>query len=337
MVILIRESRPLISVIIPAYNVEKYIQRCIESIRKQTYSNLQIVIVDDGSTDQTGKIADSLSMKDSRIQVLHKQNQGVSAARNSGLEVARGGYIGFVDGDDYIEPVMYEKLIVLAEKYDAKIAHCGYQMVFPNRIDLYYGTGQLKVQDSVTGVRDLLEGTLVEPGLCNKLYASSILKEIRLDNEIKINEDLLLNYMAFCKSEKSVFLDEPYYHYIIRKNSATTSEWNKNKLKDPLIVLETMDALEEREEIKNIIRNRYIHQLMRVVILMPKNNRNELKSYKREARGKLRTVLSENKNNSFISRRNMLLGRLAVLWPWGTWLLHQIYSSVRGTKNKYKV
>lgn len=323
--------------IIPAYNIEKYIEQCIESIREQTYTNLEIIIVDDGSTDRTGKIVDNLAEKDYRIQVLHKQNQGVSAARNSGLDIAKGDYIGFVDGDDYIEPMMYEKLIELAEKYDAKIAHCGYRMVFPNREDLYYGTGQIKVQDSLTGVRDLLEGTLVEPGLWNKLYARSVLSDLRLDNYIKINEDLLLNYFAFGKSEKSVFKDEPYYHYMIRKNSATTSQWNKNKVIDPLLVLERMDAVEERKEIKAIIHNRYIYQLMRTVIFQSRSNKAELKKYRREARGKLRVILRENKYNFAISRRNMWLGKMAVLWPWGTWLLHQIYSSIRGTKNKYKV
>lgn len=332
-----KKEQPLISVIIPAYNIEKYIERCVESVRQQNYTNLQIIIINDGSTDQTGKILDNLAKKDFRIKVLHNSNEGVSAARNAGLDVADGEYIGFVDGDDYIETVMYEKLIELVETYNADIAHCGYQMVFPDRVDLYYGTEQLKIQDRTTGIKDLIEGTFVEPGLWNKLYSKRVLSELRLDPAIKINEDLLLNYFAFSKSRKAVFYDKPYYHYMIRKNSASTSDWNKSKLLDPVIVLETMYEVEKQEELKNIIGNRYVYQLMRTVIFQSKKNSKELKELKKELRRKLEIELKKNKDNLAISRRNYLLGKMAVTCPWGTRTLHQIYSSILGTKNKYKV
>ena len=122
----------LVSVIIPAYNIEDYIGRCLDSIISQTYKNLEIIVVDDGSRDYTGEILDNYAKKDRRIKVIHKENGGVSSARNKGIEAAEGDYIGFIDGDDLIEPGMYKTLVDLLEEENADIAHCGYQMVFPD-------------------------------------------------------------------------------------------------------------------------------------------------------------------------------------------------------------
>ena len=131
----------LVSVIIPAYNIERYISRCLDSIMAQTYNNLEIIVIDDGSKDQTAEILDDYQKRDSRIIVVHKENGGVSSARNNGLDIATGDYISFVDGDDLIESNMYEILVKILEKEKTDIAHCGYQMIFPDRVDYYYNTG----------------------------------------------------------------------------------------------------------------------------------------------------------------------------------------------------
>ena len=145
---------PLISIIIPAYNIEDYIGTCLDSLLKQTYKNLEIIVVDDGSSDNTGKIVDEYTIKYKNIKVIHKKNAGVSAARNSGLDLASGDYIGFVDGDDTVDEEMFEILINNAIKYDADISHCGYKMVFPSRIDYYHNTGILVEQDNKLGLKD---------------------------------------------------------------------------------------------------------------------------------------------------------------------------------------
>lgn len=197
---------PLISIIIPAYNIENYIAKCLDSLLNQTYRNLEIIVVDDGSSDNTGKVIDDYSSKYDNIKVIHKKNAGVSAARNSGIEVASGDYIGFVDGDDTVDEEMFGVLIDNAIKYDADISHCGYKMVFPNRIDYYYNTGILVEQDNQLGLKDLIMGNRVEPGLVNKLYKRELFKKVRLNENIKINEDLLANYYLFKQSQKSVFM-----------------------------------------------------------------------------------------------------------------------------------
>ena len=115
-------DKPLISVIVPVYNTEKYLYRCVESICNQTYRNLEIILVDDGSTDGSGAICDQLSGEDDRIRVIHKENEGASAARNTGLDLAKGEYIGLVDSDDYISTDMYEKLFELLQGAKAEMA-----------------------------------------------------------------------------------------------------------------------------------------------------------------------------------------------------------------------
>ena len=119
-------DKPLISVIVPIYNTEKYLKKCLDSIINQTYKNLQIILIDDGSGDNSGEICDEYATKDSRIQVIHKQNAGVTAARNDGLDMATGDYIGFVDSDDWIEPNMYEEMMANLIKTGADFVHTGF-------------------------------------------------------------------------------------------------------------------------------------------------------------------------------------------------------------------
>lgn len=120
----------LISVIVPVYKVEQYLEKCVNSITAQTYSNLEIILVDDGSPDKCGDICDSLAEKDKRIKVIHKMNGGLSSARNAGIDIATGQYIGFVDSDDFIEPEMYEKLLKLIKQEGTKLAVCAVNYVY---------------------------------------------------------------------------------------------------------------------------------------------------------------------------------------------------------------
>lgn len=124
----------LITIIIPVYNVEKYLRECIDSVIAQTYKNLEIILVDDGSIDKSGEICDEYSKKDSRIRVIHKKNGGLSDARNVALDIAKGEYIGFIDSDDYIEKDMFETLYKLAEKYHAEISSISFYKILENKV-----------------------------------------------------------------------------------------------------------------------------------------------------------------------------------------------------------
>ena len=233
----------LISVIVPAYNVEKEITRCLDSIAAQTYQNIEILAVDDGSSDATAEILDRYSETHKNVRVIHKENRGVTSARLCGVREARGEWIGFVDGDDEIEPDMYERLLKNALEYNAQISHCGYQMRFSDgRIHYFHNTGILVQQDQMTALRELLSGGMFEPGLWNKLFHKRLLQDLlrtdKMDTGIKINEDLLMNFYLFREAERTVFEDFCPYHYIIRAASATRRGLTEHDLWDPVRVRE---------------------------------------------------------------------------------------------------
>ncbi len=226
-----------ISIIIPAYNIADYIERCLASVLAQTYTNMEVIVVDDGSEDNTLQVAESLAGNDSRVKIIRQQNSGVTVARLNGVAEASGEWIGFVDGDDFIEPDMYERLLKNAKKYEADISHCGYQMVFPSRTDFYYNTGELTVQDNVHGINDLITGRKIEPGLWNKLFHRKLfcgawINDIKKSG-IRINEDLLMNYYLFKNSRKAVWEDFCPYRYIVRQKSAANITRQPYHLADP--------------------------------------------------------------------------------------------------------
>lgn len=240
----------LISVIVPVYNVEKEIRRCLDSIQNQTYHNIEVIAVNDGSTDNSGTILDEYEERYPNIKVVHKDNEGVTSARLSGIKKACGEWVGFVDGDDYIESDMFEMLFSNAKKYNADISHCGYQMVFDDgRVRYFHNTGCLVEQDRRTGLIDLLDGSKIEPGLCNKLFHRNLFHSLLhtecMPTDIKINEDLLMNFFLFSAAEKSVFEDQCKYHYIVRNNSASRKKINQHRIVDPIkvkeIILENID------------------------------------------------------------------------------------------------
>ncbi len=252
----------LISIIVPVYNVKPYISRCLDSILAQTYLNIEIIAVDDGSNDGSGEILDKYSEKHHQIRVIHQNNSGVTSARLHGVTVANGKWIGFIDADDYIEPEMYETLYKNAVAYNADISHCGYQLIhLDGNRHYFYNTERLVEQDNVTGLKDLIEGAFVEPGIWNKLYKSDLFGDILtknlIDKTIKINEDLLMNYYLFSKSKKSVFYDFCPYHYIARKTSATRDPITHNRVFDPIKVKKII-AEDSITPLKALTKTKYI-------------------------------------------------------------------------------
>lgn len=323
----------LVSVIIPAYNIEDYIGRCLDSVLSQTYKNLEILVVDDGSSDCTGEILDDYEKKDQRIRVIHKENGGVSSARNIGIEAATGDYIGFVDGDDLMEPEMYKTLVNLLKEENADIAHCGYQMVFPDRVDYYHNTKNRKVQTREEGLKDLLSGEMIEPALYNKLYKKELFDGIHLDETLKINEDLEVNYRLFKKSKKSVYYDVPLYSYIIRKNSATGSNTLIRKNEDSFKVLQQIkNDCKNKTDIYPIAYRRYIYLLM-VICRM----RTDQKEYQKAKRDILKTELKTKDFKQHISSKLRLMSYLSCYFPGIIKVIYKIYDLKTGTSKKYKV
>ena len=325
----------LVSVIIPAYNIEDYIGRCLDSIISQTYKNLEIIVVDDGSRDYTGEILDNYAKKDRRIKVIHKENGGVSSARNKGIEAAEGDYIGFIDGDDLIEPEMYKTLVDLLEEENADIAHCGYQMVFPDRIDYYHNTGKKKIQTTEEGLKDLLSGEMIEPGLVNKLYKKELIKNCRLNETVKINGDLLMNYQLFKLSQKSVYYDITPYSYMIRSSSATGANSLITKREDSLRVLNQIKDDCINNNLLSIIYKRYIYLLMAIC-------RDGLKDksymkYQKKQRKQLKKELKTDVFKSCIPKKLKYMSLFSCYFPHIMKIIYKMYDLKTGTSKKYLV
>lgn len=222
-------TSPKITVIIPVYNVEKYLSKCVDSVIEQTYKNLEIILVDDGSPDKSPAICDAYAKKDRRIKVIHKENGGLSSARNAGLDTASGDYVGFVDSDDWIEPDMYEYMINLCLKEDACIARCAFinenedeenhKNISNNKENLHTISG-----DDL--IIELVNGEWNEGIMCNKLYRKCLFDGLRFKEGITI-EDCLMNYYVFKQNVKMISSDIIKYHYLQRMGSITKSNFSE--------------------------------------------------------------------------------------------------------------
>ena len=207
----------LISIIVAIYNTKEYTRKCIESLLSQTYSNLQIILVDDGSTDGSDLLCDSYAIKDRRIEVLHLKNSGRCTARNRGLEIAEGKYIGFIDGDDYVDNDMFETLHDLIEEYNADISMVSYNEVRDTIVPAY-SSNAVTVYNREDALKELLIDESVQSYIWNKLYKRELFNHIRFKDLINL-EDVYLNYNIFLTIDKMVYKEVPKYNYVYRADS----------------------------------------------------------------------------------------------------------------------
>lgn len=214
---------PLISVIVPIYNVEKNLPRCLNSILEQTYQNLEIILVDDGSSDHSPQICDSYAQRDSRIKVIHQKNSGPSLARNAGINAANGTFLTFVDSDDYIASNMCEFLYDLILENQADISICGRFFAFENGdLEAKDMKNVQLVMDSEKAIRNMCTFRYYDTASWCKLYKKSLFNSIRFPAG-KICEDWYTIYKIFDKANKIVYDSTPLYYYYQRENSISRS------------------------------------------------------------------------------------------------------------------
>ena len=237
------EKQPLISVIIPVYNAEKYLSRCLDSVRAQTYQNLEIILIENGSTDKSGEICDAYAAKDVRFKVFHRQNNGISSGRNTGLEMAQGEYVCFVDADDKIHPQMYQILLEQALQHQADIVSCNYLMTFEEK-DVLPATVTAQPVEVFSTPADIfmayaksyIKGRYsddVSIVVWNKLFRkAAIPQEVRFETQYDGAEDAAFQFKLATHIKKLVKTSAVLYIYYRRKNSFTMSRKIRVPLRD---------------------------------------------------------------------------------------------------------
>lgn len=218
----------LVSIIVPVYKVEKYLNKCVDSIVNQTYKNLEIILVDDGSPDNCPAMCDEWAQRDGRIKVIHKDNGGLADARNFGLDAATGDYLMYADSDDFLEYDMVEFLLGLIVENNADVSRCGIFIDYEdNSATTVLKNDNLLLPDYNERFIDLATNGHLSGVVWNKMYRFSAVKDIRFDKADGCSEDIMYNFRVFNCIKNAVYYDVPKYHYLIRDNSITNSEYSE--------------------------------------------------------------------------------------------------------------
>ena len=243
------KDRALVSVIVPVYNIADYVEKCVQSIVSQTYTNLEILLIDDGSTDGSSNVCDELSLIDPRIRVIHKDNGGVASARNRGIQEAKGDYLSFIDGDDYIDADMIESLVELSITKKADIAYCRYRYITEN-LNTDSRSDEKPIITVCSGIEAVRYCLLHKPGFdlyaWDGLYSKSVICEFLKD---VLYEDQVFTVEVMLKSTTVVSISTKKYNYCIHENSLTTGSTMHQKVDDWGKVIDILyDQLKELDK-----------------------------------------------------------------------------------------
>lgn len=308
-------NRPLISVIVPMYNCGEYIESCLASLVGQTYENIEIIVVDDGSTDNGGDICRTFAERDGRIKYIYQQNGGVSAARNNALDHVNGEWISFCDSDDYAEPDMLEHLIRTALGSNADIVQCGVMIEFSDRSEqLPCPEREQTVSDFSQAEKSALRfyGKTVYP----KLFRRELLNGLRFDSTYPIGEDMLFGVQAAMRAKKIVMTNEYKYHYFQRAGSvcnaaptAASLVSSRNALNEILRLLpEKCKAAEHYfdEQLRNDL-----DMCSKFARFSPENSSEVVKEVRNELKSNLRYIL---KNGDFSEKEKLKTRMIVNAW-----------------------
>ena len=237
---------PKISIIVPVYNVEEYIHRCIDSILAQTITDFELILVNDGSTDRSGEICDKYALEDERVKVIHKSNGGPGEARNYGINISKGDFIGFVDSDDYVDSKMYEELYNANLIYDSQISMCGRYDVYKDYKKSRFILDELQVWNNKLAIKKLLTWDNIDSSVCDKLFSKSIIdnNQFPVGGEV---EDIYLVYKLLFNARHIVHIGEPKYYYVHREGSRSAKNFNESKL----------DLLKYSEKIVEFVKSNF--------------------------------------------------------------------------------
>lgn len=319
-----------VSVIVPVYNCAAQVGRCLDSLLGQDME-LEIVAVDDGSTDGSFSVLEGYAP---RVRVIRQENSGVTAARLAGVRAASGDWIGFVDGDDAVEPGMFRMLLDMARAAGAEIAHCGHQIHYADgRVDDVHGSGIRWERDRAGGLRDLLDGGQIDSSLCTKLFRRGLFEGIDgwMDLSLKNGEDLLMNYYLFSRASRSVYQDVCPYHYLLREGSASHHQFNEHVLFDPVKARERiLEAC--GEDIKPDAERALLRNLLFAYALASRRPKRESAVFREKARGMLK---ARRDRFCLLRRRNRMLAEMICRAPWTFDVSYGMYTRVFRRKEEH--
>ena len=319
-----------ISIVIPAYNAKNTIKRCLNSIQNQSYKNLEIIVINDGSKDNTEEIVSNIAKSDNRIKLISIENGGVSHARNTGIDNATGDYITFVDSDDYIDEEMYATLIDVIQKNEADISHCSYKNVYTNGSTSVVGGKNIVVsQSNDEAINCLLSGSLFAGGLWSKLYKKNLFNDVRLLESIKYNEDILANFYLFRKCKKIIYTDKPFYNYVADETSATHSANLVKYVEQCLFVSDEMLSQSIGKSYYESAQYRCAYTVLSLYryYLFSKDKSNSLR--KKEIK---KRILEYEKNNLYKSKRDKITVFIYKYLPWIYVPFYTVYDKIRVKK-----
>lgn len=323
-----------VSVIIPVYKVERYLEECVQSVRKQTYHNIEIILVDDGSPDRCGQMCDEYAVADDRITVIHKENGGLSSARNAGIDICKGKYISFVDSDDYISPIFIEALVTAAQKFDADVIAVNYQPTFwdgESGPQLAQSMEQVTMEaiSTDTALRRLFYQK--DPtGAQFKLYKRHIFQELRFPNGY-LFEDLATTYKTFLASERMAFVRGSLYAYRKRMSGIVRQSFSEKKMvMIPISQQLVCDISLKAPHLLKAAKSRIFAGLFSIYLQVPRENRDQRLRLWQEIRKHRGAVMTDA--DAMLRAKNRFAAWISFLGMDVSWYLGRKY----GQKGLFK-
>ena len=323
----------LISVIVTAYNIEQYLPRCMDSILAQTWKQLEIILVDDGSTDATPQICDEYCKAHENVQVVHQKNAGPSVARNAGVALAKGEYIGYVDGDDWIEADMYESMLKALVFNNADIAICAYREVGEGceKVDFTGNIIPLTREEALEWYISGHEQYHIYHSVWSKLFKREVISDITFPEGRK-SEDIMYTTWAMTKAEKCVFLDTPYYNYMTdRSGSIMNSKLHERRFRDEIPFwkeqiahLKSLDMQELSQKASYQFYRKMLFYYVDFCRRRMKESEKELTSFLKEEK----KIIDDIYQKEFVALGDKVRMKVFMIWPKGYYYIVQLYERI---------